>query len=373
VIPETNGYPLRLDPIFVERVWGAPIDSDAVAVLYPARPPEPKRVGEVWLTGDANRIANGTWSGKTLREVTRACGPALLGNAVGSAHPSGQPVFPLLVKFLFTSDKLSVQLHPPDHYAAREGSWGKTEMWHVLRAEPGARLAIGFRPDISSVPPTDPGTLRTAIARGTIEQMLNWMEVSVGDTFFIPAGTVHAIGGGLTLCEIQQNSDITYRLYDYDRPGTDGQPRALHVEQALEVVRWQTEGGRTKPARIQGPEGPRLLLAACPYFSTERWEIENPVVHSPSGHIEIWIALAGQAELEASGERVRSRQGDVIIVPTEVKSLRIEPWTTCAFLRTYLPDWQRDILAPLRAAGIEDEGLREVCFPMLAAEEKLTR
>ncbi len=132
---------------------------------------------------------------------------------------------PLLVKFVFTSERLSVQVHPNDEFAAaHENSRGKTEMWYVLRADPGARLAIGFREAISRE------RLRESALSGEIEQLLNWIEVQAGDAFFVPAGTVHAIGGGLALCEIQQHSDITYRLYDY------GRPRELHLDKAMQVA-----------------------------------------------------------------------------------------------------------------------------------------
>ena len=170
--------PVRLPTRFLEKVWGTPD-------LLPWYPPAQKKIGEVWFEAD----------------------------------------LPLLVKFVFTSERLSVQVHPNDQFAAaHENSRGKTEMWYVMRAEPGARLAIGFRESISCE------RLRDAAISGEIEQLLNWMEVEAGDAFFVPAGTVHAIGSGLALCEIQQHSDVTYRLYDY------GRPRELHLDQAIQVA-----------------------------------------------------------------------------------------------------------------------------------------
>ena len=174
----------RLKPKFLEKVWGA-------RNLMPLFAGKGKRIGEVWLEG-----------------------------------PAGEPL-PLLIKFLFTTDKLSVQVHPNDEYAAKHHQClGKTEMWHVVAAAPGAKLAVGFREPISAE------RLRAAIsdpASNEVEMMLNWREAHAGDTFFIPAGTVHAIGAGLVLCEVQQQSDITYRLYDY------GRPRELHVEHGVAV------------------------------------------------------------------------------------------------------------------------------------------
>ncbi len=158
---------------------------------------------------------------------------------------------PLLIKFIFTSEKLSVQVHPDDEYArVHHQSRGKTEMWHILAAEPGAKIAAGFRQPISRE------RLREASVTGEIEQLLAWHEARPGDTFFIPAGTVHAIGGGLALCEIQQRSDITYRLYDY------GRPRELHLERAAEVSRLEPHA----PLRPREDD----LLVHCDYFVTRR-------------------------------------------------------------------------------------------------------
>ncbi|MBI3934826.1 MAG: mannose-6-phosphate isomerase [Acidobacteria bacterium] len=387
--PAPLKIPLRLEPQFVERVWGAPADAEDVSCLYPPdhsskATDRPRRVGEVWLTGNNNRVANGPHAGKTLRELTAACGATLLGAGRNGDHPSGQPVFPLLVKFLFTTDKLSVQVHPPDASARRHGSWGKTEMWHILRAAPGARLAIGFRSDVPRAIITDAAKLREAAATGTIERMLHWQEVHAGETYFVPAGTVHAIGAGIVLCEIQQNSDITYRLYDYNRPGTDGSPRTLHIDEALEVIDPRSSGGRTSPLDLSSESGARQLLAACPYFVTERWEFpaasrgddkqqqvlrrSAPQDDSALKGLEIWMALEGAAEFDAGGERATARQGEVVVIPADAGTYTVRPSTMSVFLRTYPPDWEQDIVEPLRASGIAPEQLPRTCFPMSASK-----
>ena len=197
-------YPLKLEPFFQERVWG----RKDLSYLYESPPASPHPVGEVWLTADSNRVANGAWKGSTLGELCRSCGPELLGRQIHHSRSQSPQAFPLLVKFLFTTEKLSVQVHPPDPYARkREGSDGKTEMWHVLQAEAGARLAVGFRQELMANQGLDRKALQAAIENGDIEQMLYWREVSEGETFYVPAGTIHTIGAGLILCEIQQNSD----------------------------------------------------------------------------------------------------------------------------------------------------------------------
>ena len=364
--------PLKLEPVFQERVWG----REDISFLYATRPPQPRRVGEVWLTGDGNRVTNGAWAGATLGEMGNRCGPALWGPSLDTSRPARGPLFPLLIKFLFTTDKLSVQVHPSDSYAeAREGSPGKTEMWHVLKAEPGARLAIGFREDLVQAPRWDRSKLRQAVESGAIEAMLNWMEVREGDTFFIPAGTVHAIGPGLVLCEIQQNSDITYRFYDYNRPGMDGRPRPLHIEQALDVLEWRTRGGRTTPLeRIDALAGApsaglvtRLCLTACPYFATEKVSLGSSYHHQGRGRMEIWIALKGETHFETGRAAVVCRRGEVVVLPAVLNSVSIHPISTSVFLRTFPPDLEADILAPLRALGFSEQQLARVCFPSAPA------
>jgi mannose-6-phosphate isomerase len=211
----------------------------------------------------------------------------------------------LLIKFLFTTGKLSVQVHPDDAYAREHhGSRGKTEMWHVLAAEPGAQIAAGFREPLS------PEGLRSAALSGEIEQLLAWHEARAGDTFFIPSGTVHTIGAGLTLCEIQQNSGLTYRLYDY------GRPRKLHLEDAARVSRL-------------GPCEPRSgLPVVCPYFTTEKHRIEG-AAHFPAGPRQTIVVLEG--ELGVNG--VTAHAGDVLRTPDTVE-LR----GSAAVLRILSPD-----------------------------------
>ncbi|HWP84038.1 MAG TPA: type I phosphomannose isomerase catalytic subunit [Terriglobia bacterium] len=366
--------PWRVVPQFVERVWGAPRGSAELSLLYLPAPDQPQRIGEVWLTGSDNRVAGGLHAGKTLQQVASECGAYLLGEGF-PAHPSGQPVFPLLVKFLFTTDKLSVQVHPPDSAAKAQGSWGKTEMWHILWAAPGARLAVGFREDAARQVEAHPAMLREAAASGAIEEMLDWRQVRAGETYFVPAGTVHAIGAGITLCEIQQNSDLTYRLYDYNRPGMDGKPRPLHLEEALAVIEPRSTGGLTTPVGWPGRPG-RTLLAACPYFATERWEVSAlprteqqdlcfaQQERGERRRLELWIALEGGAEFASDGCREMVRAGEVLVIPAAAETFSLRPAGRGAFLRTCLPDWEHGLLASLRAAGLEAEDLKHTVFPL---------
>ena len=207
--------PQRIEPEFHNKIWGSPGI-------------------EPWFASRGDQLTGEVW------------------------YPAGD----LLIKFLFTSQNLSVQVHPDDDYArANENSRGKTEMWHILRADPGARVALGLRH------PIPPGQLVSGAQTGEIMDWLNWIEVHPGDTCFIPAGTVHAIGAGIALCEIQQNSDITYRLYDYHRD------RPLHLRQAAEVSRLGLHPGISAPRDIG--DGVQLL-AECPYFRTYRVAAGRP-------------------------------------------------------------------------------------------------
>jgi mannose-6-phosphate isomerase len=238
----------RLPPLPVEKPeWGS-------TKLEPWFPNSPVKIGEVWFEG-----------------------------------PPGSP---LLIKFLFTTAALSVQVHPEDIYAAEHHqSRGKTEMWHILAAEPGAKIAAGFREPISAE------RMRAAAESGEIEQLLMWHDARPGDTFFIPAGTVHAIGGGLTLCEIQQMSDITYRLYDY------GRPRELHLDHGTQVSHLGPH-----EARQLSREG---LLVQCPYFTTEKYFIAGRKVIPTLDRDQNLIILQGAAEI--LGRPVRA--GEVFRIP----------------------------------------------------------
>ena len=205
----------------------------------------------------------------------------------------------ILVKFLFTSDNLSVQVHPSDDYAQlHHGSRGKTEIWHILRAEPGAQVAVGLRETISTQ------RLRDAALSGEIMKLLNWMPARVGDTFFVPAGAVHAIGGGLVVCEIQQHSDVTYRLYDY------GRPRELHLDHALEVSIPEPFEART------------TLPFECPWFRAELLVVSGSVKVPAASRNAIYVAIEGEGSI--AGESFRAGEAWEIpegVAPFEIDSL----------------------------------------------------
>jgi mannose-6-phosphate isomerase len=248
--------PIRLLPLFRERIWG----RQSLAPYF-ARTVGDAPIGEVWFTSEDNQTSVGVTLGELI-----ASRPGILGETADPSHPG---VCPLLVKLLFTSERLSVQVHPGDDYARKHhDSLGKTEAWYVIGAEPDAEVAVGFRDVIS------PERLWESTQNGEIEHLLDWRPVKPGDLVYVPAGTVHAIGGGLTICEIQQNSDITYRLYDYLRP------RELHLEHGAKVAKLGPSDCQPQPRTLAAG---RMELAANRYFRLERLRL--------SGELEIAAEL----------------------------------------------------------------------------------
>jgi mannose-6-phosphate isomerase len=327
----TEIYPLRLPPSFRERIWGS-------YDLAPVFGRQEKKIGEVWYSFDENVIANGPLRGKSLREVIQGHGPVLMGTAREGSS------FPILAKLLFTSDRLSVQVHPKDDYAlATEGSPGKTEMWHVVAAEPGAAVALGLTAKLS------PDELRRTAESGEIESYLNWVEVRSGHSIFVPAGTLHAIGPGLVLCEIQQSSDLTYRFHDFGRLDAYGQPRELHIDKAVEVTEQKTHPGPISPVRLPGGDYVRELLVDCPYFTVERWAWERAIKypHHPD-HADLLIFLRGEGRI---GGHPYS-PGDAYLVPAGLQGFTLMPSSPSEVIASYVPDLDV-VRAELSAAGAD--------------------
>ncbi len=315
-------HPFRLLPDFRERVWG----SRDLSPVY-SEVPGNKPIGEAWLTGDENRVASGPLAGSTLGELCRRFGRALVGEGNWPADR-----FPLLIKFLFPRDKLSVQVHPDDEAARRVGQpCGKTECWYVLRAEPGARIGLGLKP----------GTTRDELARAIretrAEELLNWLPIHRGELIYVDAGTVHAIGPGSILVETQQNSDTTYRLYDY------GRPRELHVEQGLAATKEKTRAGKvSRTERENGRAARHSTLVSSPSFEVDHYQIAGPVAfdHASEEHaaVQIVVAVEGGGVLECGvGQDIAFTRGECVVVPAAVRQFRLRPQWQLECLRITLP------------------------------------
>lgn len=296
--------PVRLLPRFVERVWGT-------RALAPWFPDAAVDTGEVWLTSDENE----TSTGGSLRTLMERGGEAVLGRAV---RPAFGGRFPILVKFLFTREKLSVQVHPDDVYGeAHEGSPGKTEMWYVLRAEADSTIAAGFRAPITAE------RLRESVRDGSVEGELKWWPAKAGQAYFVPARTVHAVGAGVVICEIQQNSDVTYRLWDY------GRPRELHVEPSLAVAELGPHEGPVEPAGD--------VLASCPYFRTERVDVDGELSWRGDGErFHLLVVTRGEGHLAAEGESWPVRAGECWLAPAACGEYGVSG-SGVEILRVYVP------------------------------------
>ena len=321
--------PARLAPIFVPRIWG----SRNLSPLFPERTEEPEPIGEVWLTGEQCKFATGEFAGRALGDVW----PSLPAEWTGTAL-QGLPRIPLLVKFIFPEEKLSVQVHPDDAYAERNerdaGGTGKTEMWYVVSAREGAGVRVGLAPGVTR------DSFQRAVVDCTVEDCLGNVAVHAGDAVFVPAGTAHTICPGVVLCEIQQHSDITYRVFDYNRVGADGKPRALHIRQALEVMQFgEQSGGRCDPVRITRGAVTETFYAACRHFATERWEFaERIAAVTSTEHFDLLVFLEGRGRIEFAGASEPFGPAELWLLPAALGAYQLAPESATTLLRTYVPD-----------------------------------
>jgi mannose-6-phosphate isomerase len=333
--------PFRIEPTFVPRIWGA----RSLAPLYPEKSNLPEPIGEAWLTGVDCRVASGPFAGKTLGEAWREMPPEWRRTRFTE---SGD--FPILVKFIFPDDKLSIQVHPDDAYAAAHeqaaGGRGKTEMWHVVSAGPGAHVLVGL------VPKADAEHFLRAIETQTLEDLFIHWRVQPGDTFFVPAGAPHTIGPGMVLCEVQEYSDLTYRVYDYGRLDALGKPRELHIEKALDVIEFgRPISGKASRIHLPGHGMQVSLLTACRYFATERWKIAAPIgVHAHPEHFDLLVILAGSGNVTWGNGSAMYQSGECWLIPACLGKFSVNPNELSKILRTYVPD-----LAALRA-NLERDG-----------------
>jgi mannose-6-phosphate isomerase len=346
--------PSRLEPIFVPRLWG----TRNLDPFFPQRMPLEEAIGEVWLTGHDCRFAAGPLAGRTLREAWRAAPPEWAGR---QARTEG--AFPLLVKFIFPEDKLSIQVHPDDDYArqyeAEAGGAGKTEMWYAVAARPGAEVLVGLKPEVT------PDSFGRAIVEARLEQCLERIALQTGDAIFVPAGTVHTIGPGSVLCEIQEHSDITYRIYDYGRRTAEGKPRPLHIEKALEVINFgEQSGGKLDPIRlVRGPVTETYLIA-CRYFAVEKWEFAERIAAVTSAeHFDLLIYLEGSGQLRARDEAVDYAAPQVWLLPATLGAYQLEPAARTTLLRTYVPDIFNEFVRRLADQGVAEAAWSRLVFP----------
>jgi mannose-6-phosphate isomerase len=333
-------YPLKFRPVFQKRIWGgqrlrAVLGKSVGADLARAN------VGESWELADlpagtvkgdsvgatadgslASEVMNGALAGRDLQQVLRAHGAEVMGDAaLNHGH------FPLLIKFLDAQTDLSVQVHPDEKYCAGHGDAHlKSEAWYILHAEPGAKIYKGVRPGVTRE------TFAAALRSGEVEPLLNAVKVRAGDCHYLQSGTVHALGAGILAAEVQTPSDTTFRVFDWNRLGADGKPRALHIEQALACIRFEDE-----PQRAMDGDAGRLV--SCDYFSIRRDSLAGSAERElKGGEPTVWIVLEGQGVLlcEDAGPTAFTR-GDTMLLPAQMTRPRVRTVADSVWLEVRLP------------------------------------
>ena len=319
-------YPLRFEPIVMTKVWGARRLGPLLGKTLPPHDP----VGESWEVSDhphgMSVVANGPLRGRTFRQLIQADPYAVVGP--DGLTPDGR--FLLLFKFLDAGAYTSVQVHPDDTYARAHESdhSGKTEAWYILHAEPNAMLIRG------TVPGVDRAAFQRALKEGRVERTLNCFSVRAGDVIFLPAGVVHALGPGITIAEIQQNSDTTYRVFDWHRAGLDGKPRGLHLDKALDVIRFDDPDADKHPRRTISQANPvHENLVTCPLFVMDRLVLSRPFpLTDRFGRFDIIATLAGRGRITTEHAVEPLSPGVSLYLPAALDHASIEPESSLEIL-----------------------------------------
>ncbi|KIA99775.1 mannose-6-phosphate isomerase [Flavobacterium sp. KMS] len=297
-------YPLQFEPILKDRIWGG---EKLKTVLN--KPITSKITGESWelstVEGDVSIVANGSLKGKSLTDIIEEFPNEILGTKV---HEQFGKQFPLLFKYLDAREDLSIQVHPNDKLAKeRHNSFGKTEMWYVMQADENARIIVGFKEDSSKEEYLE------NLNNNTLVSILDDVKAKPGDVFFLETGTVHAIGAGLVVAEIQQTSDITYRLYDFDRVDAQGNKRELHVDLALDAINYNKVDTYKE---YQKKTNESNVVVDCPYFTTNFIPLDGQVEVSKSGEtFTVYMCIEGSFEIEYDGNKLTYKKGDTVLVP----------------------------------------------------------
>ena len=307
-------YPLRFRPVYKDYLWG----GQEIIRKY-GRSAPPGVYAESWEVSDRldgmSVVSNGPLAGKSFREIVQRYGAQLMGSRATTQS------FPLLIKLIDAHEKLSVQVHPNDETAKKFGGEPKTEMWYVLGAQPGAALYCGLKPGVTQ------SQFEQAIRTREIGDLLNRLPVAEGDTLFVPGGRVHAIDAGCLIFEVQQNSNTTYRVYDWDRVGLDGKPRPLHIQEALRVINWQdvTSPRAQAVATMHGCSKIERLLST-PYFRIERLQLADPCdCKGDGGTFNTFFVIAGNLQISCSGVTEIMTPGSTCFVPAALTECPLDP------------------------------------------------
>lgn len=321
-------YPLTFCPIFKDKIWGGDKIHSVLGKDYPGLP----NCGETWevsaVEGNVSVVSGGPLAGCGLQSLIEGYGPRLLGKKVYDKYGTK---FPLLLKFISAADDLSIQVHPGDEMAQRyHGSYGKTEMWYVLDADPGARLISGF------VRPVTREEYVEYFESGCLEQLLLSVPVEKGDCFFLPPGRVHSIGRGILLAEIQQSSDVTYRIYDFERTDAAGHRRELHVEQALRAMDFSASGD--PKAHYRRTDAGAVALVECPYFETNLLKTGGRFArdYSDTGSFVMLTCVEGNGKIVTRAGEAVIAKGQCVLLPAEISDrVEIVPGEYIELLETW--------------------------------------
>ena len=320
--------PLKFEPIFKTIVWG----GEKIAP-YKGIETQQEHIGESWelsgVAGNESIVAEGPLKGRTIASLVKEYKGELVGKHV---YQNTGDEFPLLIKFIDALTDLSIQVHPNDELAAarHNGSKGKTEMWYVVAADEGAHLLAGLTEKIT------PEQYAAKVADGTITDVLARYDVHPGDVFFLPAGRIHAICGGCFIAEIQQTSNITYRIYDYGRLGLDGKPREVHTELAKDAIDYTVYPSyRTEYTPLQDEE---VEVVNCQYFTTSIYDLTLPYAKDLSAidSFMVVMCLSGSGTLEVDGEQLPIRQGETVLVPASADDICFIPEESMKLLSSYI-------------------------------------
>lgn len=305
-------YPLQFEPILKDRIWGG-----TKLKTYLNKPIVSEITGESWeistVENDVSIIANGVFKGKSLNELINDFPEQVLGTKVFEQFGKQ---FPLLFKYLDAREDLSIQVHPNDELAAkRHNSFGKTEMWYVMQADDEARLIVGFKEKSSSE------EYIQHLENKTLLNILDTKKVKKGDVFFLETGTVHAIGAGTVIAEIQQTSDITYRLYDFDRVDANGNTRELHVDLALEAINYDKVEAQKEYLKIENTSNE---VVDCSYFTTNFIPLNgNLNVNKNQNSFTVYMCVDGDFELILNEEKYNYKKGDTVLIPASLTDFQL--------------------------------------------------
>jgi len=321
-------YPLKFKPVFKDKIWGGDRIRKTMGLDFAPLP----NCGEAWMLsgvqGCQTTVQNGFLAGNELNEILEIYMDELVGERVFEEY---QSEFPLLIKFIDANDYLSIQVHPDDELAAKRNiGRGKTEMWYILDADPGAELITGFDHEVTQE------TYLRYLREKRLKELMDIKKVRAGETYFIPAGLVHALGPGILLAEIQQTSDTTYRIYDWDRLDSEGKARELHTELALEAIDFKSVPFQKRDLPLDSNGAHNLVT--CPYFTTNHLTFSKQTTkdYGDLDSFVIYICTEGAFQLEAGTSQVAVRKGDVLLLPAVTEIATLVPLQQSQLLEVYI-------------------------------------